>query len=136
MVADLLWPMLVRWQGARCDRRRRVQVCVLVEGVSPVAADLRWFMRLRVMVNGRPLGVPYDLRHRARDFVSAGGASLQVAGLGYPRRLHLVVAATKVSLLAVGVKLSMARMLGLREKWTRKNFSQMMWTRQGVGRCC
>ena len=136
MVADLLWLMLGRWQGARCDRRRRVQVCVLVEGVSPVAADPRWFMRPRVMVSGRRLGVRCDLRHRARDFVSAGGASLQVAGLGYPRRLHLVVAATKVSLLAVGVKLSMARMLGLREKWTRKNFSQMMWTRQGVGRCC
>ena len=78
-----------------------------------MAADPRWFMRPRVMVSGRRLGVRCDLRHRARDFVSAGGASLQVAGLGYPRRLHLVVAATKVSLLAVGVKLSMARMFGL-----------------------
>ena len=75
MAAGLRWFMRSRGHGARCDRRRRAQVFVLADEVSPMAADLLWLMRPRRVVDGRCLGVRCDRRPQVQDFVSAGGAT-------------------------------------------------------------
>ena len=113
MAAGLRWFIGSREHGARCDRRRRARVFVSADSVSTVAADLRWFMRPRRVVDGRGLGVRCDRRPRVQDFVSAGGATPTAVGLRQLKRPHSVVAATRVSSLAVGVKVSVVMLLGL-----------------------
>ena len=54
-----------RGDVARCDRHRRVRVFISAEGVSLLAAGLRWFTRRR------ELGLRYDLCRRAQALVWA-----------------------------------------------------------------